>query len=97
VALETGRRYDDERPDIHNMLGVCHFKGQRFAEAAEHFQRAVELNPVSAIDYANLAINLQHLGRLEEAMHNYKIALSMDPDIEFASKGLAELLEQCVE
>ena len=92
-ALETGRKHDDERPDIHNMLGVCHFKGQRFDVAAEHFKRAVELNPVSAIDYANLAINLQHLGHNNEAMHNYKVALSMDPGIEFAQKGLAELLE----
>jgi ribosomal protein S12 methylthiotransferase accessory factor len=93
-ALEIGRRHDDERPDIHNILGVCHFKGRRFATAAVHFRRAVELNPVSAIDYANLAINLQHLGRNDEAMHNYKVALSMDPDIEFARRGLAELLEQ---
>jgi ribosomal protein S12 methylthiotransferase accessory factor len=93
-VLESGRRLDDERPDIHNMLGVCHFKGQRFDVAAEHFKRAVELNPVSAIDYANLAINLQHLGRDDEAMHNYKVALSMDPSIEFAQKGLAELLQE---
>ncbi|GAB4346913.1 MAG: YcaO-like family protein [Desulfobulbaceae bacterium] len=93
-ALEEGRRYDDERPDIHNMLGVCHYKGKRFETAARHFQRAVELNPVSAIDYANLAINLQHLGRTDEAVHNYRIALSMDPGIEFAQKGLAELLQQ---
>lgn len=92
VALEAGRHHDDERPDIHNMLGVCHFKGQRFAEAVHHFQRAVELNPVSAIDYANLAINLQYLGRTDEALHNYQVALSMDPGIEFARKGLAELL-----
>ena len=94
AALETGRKHDDERPDIHNILGVCHFKGQRYDVAADHFKRAVELNPVSAIDYANLAINLQHLGKDEEAMHNYKIALSMDPSIEFAQKGLAELLQQ---
>jgi ribosomal protein S12 methylthiotransferase accessory factor len=93
-VLESGRRLDDERPDIHNMLGVCHFKGQRFDVAAEHFKRAVELNPVSAIDYANLAIILHHLGRDDEAMHNYKVALSMDPSIEFAQKGLAELLQE---
>ncbi|HSH12113.1 MAG TPA: YcaO-like family protein, partial [Desulfurivibrionaceae bacterium] len=43
-VLESGRRLDDERPDIHNMLGVCHFKGQRFDVAAQHFKRAVELN-----------------------------------------------------
>ncbi len=96
-ALEKGRSHDDERPDIHNMLGVCHFKGQRFDVAADHFKRAVELNPVSAIDYANLAINLQHLGKDDEAMHNYRIALSMDPSIEFAQKGLAELLQQHAE
>ena len=65
AALETGRKHDDERPDIHNILGVCHFKGQRYDVAADHFKRAVELNPVSAIDYANLAINLQHLGKDE--------------------------------
>lgn len=96
-ALETGRSHDDERPDIHNMLGVCHFKGERFEKAAHHFRRAVELNPVSAIDYANLAINLQQLGQDDEAMHNYRVALSMDPGIEFAQKGLAELLEQTAE
>lgn len=96
-VLEAGRKHDDERPDIHNILGVCHFKGRRFDVAADHFRRAVELNPVSAIDYANLAINLQHLGRDDEAMHNYRIALSMDPSIEFAQKGLAELLEHQAE
>ncbi len=96
-VLETGRELDDERPDIHNMLGVCHFKGQRFDVAAQHFKRAVELNPVSAIDYANLAINLQRLGRDDEAMHNYRVALSMDPSIDFARKGLADLLEQHAE
>jgi len=96
-ALEAGRKLDDERPDIHNILGVCHFKGKRFDVAAHHFKRAVELNPVSAIDYANLAINLQQLGENEEAMHNYKVALSMDPSIEFAQKGLAELIQQHAE
>lgn len=97
IALEAGRKLDDERPDIHNILGVCHFKGKRFDVAAHHFKRAVELNPVSAIDYANLAINLQKLGEDEEAMHNYKVALSMDPSIEFAQKGLAELIQQHAE
>ena len=97
VALESGRKLDDERPDIHNILGVCHFKGKRFDVAAQHFKRAVELNPVSAIDYANLAINLQQLGENEEAIHNYKVALSMDPSIEFAQKGLAELIQQHAE
>jgi len=92
AELETGRELDDERPDIHNILGVCHFKCERFDRAAHHFQRAVELNPESAIDFANLAINLQKLGKTEAAIENYHIALTQDPGIEFARKGLADLL-----
>ncbi len=94
VELETGRKLDDERPDIHNILGVCHFKCARYDKAAFHFQRAVELNPVSAIDYANLAVNLQKLGKTNEAITNYNIALAQNPGIEFAQKGLTELLAQ---
>ncbi len=94
TVLEQGLALDEERPDIHNILGVCHFRCDRYEQAADHFQRAVELNPVSAIDYANLALNQQRLGRTREAITNYQIALSQDPKIEFARKGLAELLEQ---
>ena len=92
TTLDTGLACDEERPDIHNILGVCHFKCENYENAVHHFRRAVELNPVSAIDYANLALNLEKLGRTDEAITNYHIALSQDPSIEFARKGLAELL-----
>ncbi len=92
-VLEQGRAEDDDRPDIHNILGVCHFKLNHFDEAVTHFSRVVELNPASAIDHANLGINLQRLGKNEEAIASYETALSLDPSIEFAAKGLAELLE----
>ena len=90
--LEKGLLLDPDRPDIHNILGVCHFKKDRYAEAADHFKQAVSLNPVSAIDYANLAINLQRLGREDEAIENYQIALSLDSSITFALKNLNTLL-----
>ncbi len=92
ATLDSGLACDEERPDIHNILGVCHFKCENYETAVHHFRRAVELNPVSAIDYANLALNLEKLGRTDEAITNYHIALSQDPSIEFARKGLAELL-----
>jgi ribosomal protein S12 methylthiotransferase accessory factor len=93
-VLEKGREIDDERPDLHNILGVCHFKLGAHEKAVFHFKRAVELNPVSAIDYANLAINLERLDRNHEAITNYQTALAMDPSIEFARLGLSKLLEQ---
>ncbi|MCI5121447.1 MAG: tetratricopeptide repeat protein, partial [Candidatus Electrothrix sp. AUS4] len=91
-VLEEGLACDEERPDIHNILGVCHYKADRFEQAVHHFQRAVQLNPVSSIDYANLALNQQRLGRNQEAITNYQIALGQDSSIAFAAENLAQLL-----
>lgn len=90
--LRQGLAHDEERPDIYNTLGVCHFKSEQYAEAVHCFQRAVELNPASAIDFANLALNLERIGKDEQAIANYEIALSQDPCIGFAAERLASLL-----
>jgi ribosomal protein S12 methylthiotransferase accessory factor len=92
AVLQQGLTHDEERPDIYNTLGVCQYKSNQFAEAVYSFQRAVELNPASAIDYANLALNLEQVGATEKAIVNYEIALSQDPDIAFAAERLAVLL-----
>ncbi|PIE59990.1 MAG: hypothetical protein CSA32_01220 [Desulfobulbus propionicus] len=94
ATLYKGLEYDEERPDIHNILGVCWFKCGHFARAVEHFGRAIALNPASAIDYANLALNLEKLGRVEEAVAQYELALGLDSSILFAQKRLALLLSQ---
>ena len=91
-VLAQGLQLDEERPDLHNILGVCYFKLGQYEAAAGHFQRAVHLNPVSAIDYANLALNQELLGKTDEAIANYQIALAQDPTIEFAAQHLGDLL-----
>jgi len=93
-VLDQGLSYDEERPDMYNALGVCCYKLGRHGEAADHFRRAVELNPASAIDYANLALNLERLGEREAAIANYEIALSQDAGIGFAAERLAGLLAE---
>jgi ribosomal protein S12 methylthiotransferase accessory factor len=90
--LRQGLDYDEERPDIHNTLGVCCYKTGRHAEAVTHFRRAVALNPVSAIDYANLALNLEILGTDQEAISQYQVALTLDSSLGFAVERLAGLL-----
>lgn len=91
-ALQRGRREDDERPDIHNLLGFCYFKKQDFQTAISHFERAVQLNPASAMDYANLGVNHRRLGHREEALQAFTVALTLDPGIEFARSQLEEML-----
>ncbi len=92
IILQKGLDEDLERPDIHNTMGVCFFKQEEYAKAVESFEKAVELNPSSSMDYANLGVNHRKLGNNDEAIHFLTLALSLDPDIEFAQQQLAELL-----
>lgn len=91
-ALKLGLEADEERPDMHNTIGVCYFKQEQYDQAVTHFTRAVELNPVSAIDYANLALNLEKLGKDEQAIEQYQVALGLDSSITFAMERLEQLL-----
>jgi ribosomal protein S12 methylthiotransferase accessory factor len=90
-SLEQGRKEDDERPDLHNLLGVCHFKKGDYQTAISHFERAVHLNPSSAVDYANLGVNYSHLGKNDEAKQFLTLALTLDPAISFARDYLEKI------
>lgn len=95
AVLQDGCREDSERPDLYNLLGFCYFKKERYQEAISHFERAVELNPASAMDYANLGVNHNRLGNKEEAVRYFTLALTMDPMLDFAQKQLQELVDNC--
>jgi ribosomal protein S12 methylthiotransferase accessory factor len=83
-VLQQGVIEDDERPDLHNLLGVCHFKNGDYRKAITHFERAVHLNPASAMDYANLGVNYCKLGEDNTAKQFLTLALTLDPSIQFA-------------
>ncbi len=92
TVLSEGIAADDERPDMHNMLGVCYFKQQDYETAIRHFTRAVELNPASGIDYANLGVNYSRLGKKQEAQEYLTVALTLDPSLDFARNELQGLM-----
>jgi ribosomal protein S12 methylthiotransferase accessory factor len=89
--LNQGAALDSERTDIHNLMGFCHFKLGEHEQAAAAFRRVIDLDPTSAIDYANLGVNLEALGEPEKAIECYRTALTLDPGIEFARSHLARL------
>ncbi len=94
AVLERGLAADEERPDLHNTMGVCLYKNGQFEQAIGHFQRAVDLNPASAIDYANLGVNYSRIGNNEAAVEFLSLALTLDPGLDFARNLLDRLVNK---
>jgi len=90
-TLKRGCEIDDEREDLHNLLGFCFFKKEAYQTAIGHFERAVEINPSSAMDYANLGVNHNRLGNRDDAIRYFTLALTLDPSIAFAQEQLDAL------
>jgi len=92
--LKKAREAEEDRLDVHNLMGFCYFKLKDHDQAIACFLRAVEINPHSAIDWANLGVNVRAKGEDEKAIILFKKALGLDPTIGFAQKYLQELLEK---
>ncbi len=92
--LNLGIEADDDREDLFNLLGFCHYKLADYESATEAFKRAIEVDPSNAIDYANLGVNLRKLNRTEEAIHNFEVALAMEPFLELARNHLDEIYDE---
>lgn len=90
-VLKLGCAEDDEREDLYNLLGFCYFKKEEYQIAISHFERAVHLNPASAMDYANLGVNHNRLGNREEAIRYFTLALTLDSTLDFAQDQLNDL------
>ena len=90
-VLEKGAEIDSERTDIHNLMGFCYFKLKEHKKAIEAFHKVLELNPASAIDYANIASNYRDMGNKDMAIRFYKFALELDESIDFARDNLRDL------
>jgi len=91
AVLEKGKAIDNQRTDIFNLMGFCHFKLKQHDQAIDCFKKLLRLNPSSAIDYANIASNYREMGQKEKAIRYYEMALVLDSSIEFARDNLARL------
>ncbi len=90
--LEEGEKLDNRRTDIYNLMGFCHFKLKEHERAIEDFKKVIELDPSSAIDYANIASNYRQMGEKQKAIRYYQMALTLDETIQFAREHLQELI-----
>ncbi len=91
AALKKAKQHNSALKEIHNLLGTCYYRQEDFISAIECFEKAIAIDPSSAIDYANIGSNLRKLGMKELARQWYNTALEMDPELEWARQHLAEM------
>lgn len=77
-----------EAPELYNLLGRALYKQSDYGNALQAFLKATELDPSSAIDYANAGYCLKAMNFIPPAEVFFRKALSLDPGLTMAQKGL---------
>src|SRR5712692_3573083 len=78
TACRQAVSLDPRRADGHVCLGQVFNETGKYEQAAEQFQKAVQLEPSDAA-YRGLALTYQRLGKPEAAESTYRQAISMRP------------------
>lgn len=76
--------------DVHHMLGIISHSNGDFAQAEQHFERAVELNPNYTEAQLNLMVTYNDLGKYDAARRVYAAMRSRDagqPGLDPFAKG----------
>jgi ribosomal protein S12 methylthiotransferase accessory factor len=90
-CLESIEHDADNLKEFHHLKGVCHYYLEQYESAIKCFERVIEMDPGSAIDYANIASSLRKLGHERQAIALYEMALELDPTLDFAREHLKTL------
>lgn len=79
-SLSRSVQEDDHNAAAWMALGVVEFQRDRLYEAARAFHRSVRLAPLRYEPHFNLGQLLESVGRVDEAIREYQIALECSPD-----------------
>jgi ribosomal protein S12 methylthiotransferase accessory factor len=93
-SLPFLRRAAEQSPANHtfrNQHGVACFRTGRYREAAREFSAALEIDPGSAVDMANLGLCYKNMGKPGAAADFLSGSLDLDPSLDFARTHLREL------
>jgi serine/threonine protein kinase/tetratricopeptide (TPR) repeat protein len=98
LADEAARKaveLDDTLPEAHTARAIALANEWKWKEAESEFRRAIELNPNNATAHYFYAITyLAPLKRDDEALEQYRIALSLDPLSSIVNTNYALMLMQ---
>ena len=93
TAAEKAIRLDPLLAEAHQALGMVYARDGQWAQSEKSFRRAIELEPSNSLAYSDLTLNLLlPLGRIEEGVHEMRIAEKTDPLSPSVQSGLASAL-----
>ncbi len=88
--VNSGSTAEDGAIQTELQRGIAYVKAEKFAEAVEHFKKAVEIKPTAeALTY--LGVAEERTGKRAEAEADYKKALAADPAFVEAAQNLSAL------
>ena len=90
--LERAIAADPNFAAAYDWLGVLYTASQRFADARSAFERARRLDPASLPIRTDLAFHLHYSGRNEEARHELRNILEVDPNFPLAHFWMGRVL-----
>lgn len=93
TAAEQGLAIDAESADCTNLRAMALVKLGRKMQASEAIQTALERNPEDADTHANMGWTRVEQGRYDEALHHFREALRLEPDSDWARRGIIEALK----
>jgi|GEM_PF-722920 len=91
VILEALLAKNPENAAGHELLGDVFSLQKQYPLAVDHFRRASELNPESAVLSLRLAMTLARMGQQDEAITLLEALLEKHPDADLARLALARL------
>lgn len=93
AAAEKAIRLDPLLAEAYDALGMVYMRDGKWAESEASFRRAIELDRSSSEAYNDFStFLLVPLGRIEEAVHELRLAAKADPLSAFIQQRLAEML-----
>ena len=92
-AAEQGLQLEPEHIGCTNLRAMALVKLGRRAEAGATIDAALSKNPESAITHANQGWTLLEKGEPRKALEHFREALRLDPENEWARRGIVEALK----
>jgi tetratricopeptide (TPR) repeat protein len=92
-AAEQGLRLDPEHTGCTNLRAIALVNLGRKTEAGLTIDAALARNPDNSVTHANQGWTLLHQGEPKKALEHFREALRLDPDNEWARRGIIEALK----